>query len=51
MCPEAYTLHDALRGYINGEPTENIRRYAAQAYNKNQRCGAKAAQNLLVTGW
>jgi hypothetical protein len=51
MCPEAYTLHDAVRGYINGEPTETIRGFAAKAYDRNQRCGAKAAMNLLVTGW
>lgn len=51
MCPEAYTLHDAVRGYIKGESTENIRTAAAKAYDRNQRCGAKAAMNLLVTGW
>lgn len=51
MCPEAYTLHDALRCYINGEPDENIRTSAAKAYHRNQRCGEKAARNLLVSGW
>lgn len=51
MCPEAYTLHDALNSYIRNEPVENIRSSAAKAYSKNQRCGEKAARNLLVSGW
>jgi hypothetical protein len=51
MCPEAYTLHDALTGYILNEPTENIRSKAAKAYARNQRCSEKAARNLLVSGW
>lgn len=51
MCPEAYTLHDALNGYINGETNENIREKAAAAYSQYQKCGLKAAKGLLVTGW
>ena len=51
MCPEAYTLHDALTGYIQNEPAENIRSKAAKAYAKYQRCSEKAARNLLVTGY
>jgi len=51
MCPEAYTLHDALTSYIGGGPSEVIRISAAKAYNKNQKCGDKAARNLLVSGW
>ena len=51
MCPEAYTLHDAVTGYINNESNEKIRTKAAQAYSKYQKCGEKAAKNLLVTGW
>ena len=51
MCPEAYTLHDALTGYIQNEPAESIRSKAAKAYAKNQRCSEKAARNLLVTGF
>ncbi|WP_240732446.1 hypothetical protein [Flavobacterium alkalisoli] len=51
MCPEAYTLHDAITGYVNGENNTQIRQRAAQAYNKYQKCGEKAARNLLVTGW
>ncbi len=52
MCPEAYTLHDAIRGYVNdGESPEQIRSRAAAAYAKYQKCGLKAARNLLVTGF
>jgi hypothetical protein len=51
MCPEAYTLHDALSGYVNNESNENIRTKAALAYSKYQKCSEKAARYLLVTGW
>ncbi len=51
MCPEAYTLHDALEAYMNGESNENIQNAAATAYAKYQKCSVKAAKNLLVSGW
>lgn len=51
MCPEAYTLHDALTGYVAGENNEEIRTRAAKAYNKYQKCGERGARNLLVTGF
>lgn len=51
MCPEAYTLHDALSGYVNKETNEQIRSRSALAYAKYQKCSVKAARNLLVTGW
>ena len=51
MCPEAYTLHDALSGYVNGETAAQIRTRAALAYSKYQKCSEKAARNLLATGW
>jgi len=51
MCPEAYTVHDAITGYVNNETNENIRARAALAYSKYQKCSEKAARNLLVTGW
>lgn len=51
MCPEAYTLHDAVEGYIKNEPAEKIRTRAAKAYSKYQKCNEKAARNLLVTGY
>lgn len=51
MCPEAYTIHDAIIGYVNNETDEAIRTRAALAYSKYQKCSEKAAKNLLVTGW
>jgi len=51
MCPEAYTIHDAIAGHIAGENNEKIRTRAVKAYNKYQKCGKKGARNLLVTGF
>ncbi|MCD7900917.1 MAG: hypothetical protein LUH22_13920 [Bacteroides sp.] len=51
MCPEAYTVHDAIVGYINSESNEEIRTRAALAYSKYQKCSVKAARGLLITGW
>ncbi len=51
MCPEAYTLHDAITGYIQKETRENIRSRATSAYAKYQKCSVKAATNLLVSGF
>jgi hypothetical protein len=50
MCPEAYTLHDAINGYIKGETNENVRTRAALAYDKYQKSGIDFAKALLVTG-
>jgi len=49
MAPEAYTIHDAIEGYINGESNEEISLRAARAYSKYQNCSLKAAKRLLVT--
>jgi hypothetical protein len=51
MSPEAYTLEAALEGWLKKEPPEDIRKRAASAYNKYQKCGMKGAMNLLVTGY
>ena len=51
MCPEAYTLHDVLTGYLKNETNEQIRTRAALAYSTYQKCSMKAARNLLLTGW
>jgi hypothetical protein len=51
MAPEAYTLHDAISGYLLNESNEQIRTRAAKAYSKYQKCSEKAARNLLVTSW
>lgn len=51
MAPEAYILSAALDGWIRHESDEQIRARAAQAYNKYQKCGLKAANGLFATGW
>ncbi len=51
MAPEAYTLKSALDGWIAGESNEQIRDRAAEAYDKYQKCGLRAAHRLLVSGW
>jgi len=50
MCPEAYTLHDAVAAYLKNKPAEQIRQAAAMAYNKYQKSGLKFANELLVSG-
>jgi hypothetical protein len=51
MCPEAYTIHDAITGYLAGEDNAAIRKRAVSAYAKYQKCSEKAAGAILVTGW
>lgn len=51
MAPEAYTLHDAISGYVLDETAQEIRSRAALAYAKYQKCSVGAAKNLLTTGW
>jgi hypothetical protein len=51
MAPEAYTLKSALDGWILGEDDMRIRDRAAAAYDKYQKCGIRAARNLMATGW
>ncbi len=51
MCPEAYSLNDALNGYMNNESNEQFQQRGAAAYSKYQECSLRAAKNLLVTGW
>jgi hypothetical protein len=51
MAPEAYTLKDALDGWIAGESDEQIRERAAHAYDRYQKCGIKGARRLFVSGW
>jgi hypothetical protein len=50
MCPEAYTIHDAISGYLKNETNEQVRTRAALAYAKYQKCSEKAARGILVTG-
>ena len=51
MCPEAYTLHATLNGWMLGETGAQIRERAAQAYNTYQKCGIKGARGLFFSGW
>lgn len=51
MAPEAYVLSAAIDGWIKKESDEQIRLRAADAYNKYQNCGVKAARGLFATGW
>jgi len=51
MAPEAYILEGAIKGWLKKESDEQIRKRAAQAYCKYQKCSYSAAHNLLVTGW
>jgi len=49
MCPEAYTLHDAVAAYLSNDTTQ-IRPAAVKAYNKYQKCGLALAEKILVSG-
>lgn len=51
MAPEAYTVHDAISGYVLNETPEQIHARAAKAYSKYQKCSLKAANKLLATGF
>ena len=51
MAPEAYALKAALDGWILHEDDTSVRLRAAQAYDKFQHCGLRAAQRLFTTGW
>ena len=51
MAPEAYVLSAAIDGWMKKESDEQIRLRAADAYNKYQNCGVKAARALFATGW
>ena len=51
MAPEAYTIHDAISGYVLNETPQQIHQRAAKAYAKYQKCSVGAASKLLVTGF
>lgn len=51
MAPEAYTLKNALDGWIGRESTEQVRERAAEAYDRYQKCGLRGARKLFATGW
>ena len=47
LAPEAYVLEAALEGWLAGEDAQSIRRRAAGAYHRYQKCGLKAARRLF----
>lgn len=51
MAPEAYVLSAAIDGWMKKETDEQIRLRAADAYNKYQNCGVRAARALFATGF
>jgi hypothetical protein len=51
MAPEAYTLKDALDGWMAGETPEQVRERAAAAYAKFQKVSLNAALRLFSPGW
>lgn len=51
MAPEAYTIHDAITGWLMGETPKQIHTRAAKAYSKYQKCSLAAASKLLATGY
>ena len=51
MAPEAYVIEAALAGWAQNETGEQIRGRAADAYDRYQHTGIKAAKHLFATGW
>ncbi len=51
MAPEAYTLKAALDGWMQQESKEDIRKRAAAAYAKYQKCSDAAAMHLFSSDW
>jgi hypothetical protein len=50
MAPEAYTLDAALTTWFGGGDETAVRRVAAVAYSRYQKCGLKAALRLFGAG-
>lgn len=51
MAPEAYVLKAAVDGWMLNEGGQQVRRRAAEAYHRYQKCGMKGAMNLFASGW
>ena len=47
MAPEAYSLEAALRARFTGQDATAVRRAAAAAYHRFQKCGDRAARRLF----
>jgi len=48
MAPEGYVVEAAANGWIAGERGAILRNRVAAAYNKYQKCGARAARHLFT---
>ena len=51
IVPEAYTLREALIGWVAGENAEAVRERAAKVYDQYRKTGIANARRLIVTGW
>jgi hypothetical protein len=51
MAPEAYTLKAAVDGWMQQESKQEIRKRAAAAYAKYQKCSDAAAMRLFSSDW
>ena len=49
MSPEAYTLKDAIEGWLRNEDGDKIHMRAAHAYNRYQKCGLRGAKRLFYS--
>jgi hypothetical protein len=49
MAPEGYVVEAATNGWITGERGTILRDRVAAAYNKYQKCGARAARHIFTT--
>ncbi len=51
LSTEAFTLREALIGWVARESDEQIRERAAKGYDQYMKSGIAGARRLLVTGW
>ncbi len=47
MCPEAYTTHALVEGFLAGDKPEALRDRVARAYDKYQKCGLRGARRMF----
>jgi hypothetical protein len=51
LAPEAYVAHAICSAWVAKKSTEDVRYVAGEAYHKIQKCGARAADRLFISGW
>ena len=47
MCPEAYTTHALIQGFLAKDTPAALRERVARAYDKYQKCGLRGAKRLF----